>query len=82
MDQKTAGHLAKALAVACVRNRERSRRVRRHHLDLHPLSLLGPAAAEVFARVEDRAERVGEPGVGKEQVDEARPRDLRTLDLR
>ena len=69
-------------AVPRVRDRDRPGRVRRHHLDLHALAPLGPAAAELLARVEDRAERADEPGVDEEEIDEAGPCRLRALDLR
>ena len=67
-------------AVARVRDRERAGRVRRHHLHLDALRRRGAAAAVRVPGLEDRAERGREPVVGEEEVDEARPRDLRALD--
>ena len=49
-------------AVARGRDDDRAGRVRRDHLDLHALGLLGPAAAVVVA---DLAERVEEERVGR-----------------
>ena len=66
-------------AVPRGRDGERSRRVRRHHLDLDSLRRGGRCAAEFAA---DRRERIREPLVGEEEVDEAWAGDLRAFDVR
>jgi len=67
--------------VAARGDGDRPRRVRRHELHEDPLGRLGDAGAVRVAGVEDVGERVAHPGVGHEEVEEARTRDVDAGDL-
>ena len=74
------GHRIAVRPVACRGNRDRSRRVRRDHLDLHPLDLLCETRSVAIAHVEDLAQRVPVPDRRQPEVDEAGAGDLGALD--
>ena len=59
---------------------QRAGRVRRDHLDLHPLGGLHEAAAVPLPRLQDLAERLRVPGRPQEEVEEPRPGHLGPLD--
>ncbi len=66
--------------VPCRGDRDRPGRVRRDHLDLHPLGLVRETRSVAIARVEDLAQRFPVPGRREPEVDEARAGDLGALD--
>ena len=66
-------------SVPRVRDEQRPRRVRGHHLDLHALGSAGNPAATVG--IAHLAERTHEERVGEPEVDEPRPGDLGRLDV-
>ena len=66
--------------VSCVRDVDRTGRVRRDHLDLEALPRCGPARPVVAARGEHLRERVAVPLHSDPDVDEPGPGDLRPLD--
>ena len=68
-------------AVATVRDVQRAGRICGNHLDLHALHRRRASAGEAIALRKDAGERVDEPRVGEEEIDEAGPGDLRALDL-
>ncbi len=74
------GHRVAVRPIPCRGNSDRPRRVRRDHLDLHPLGLVRETRSVAIARVEDLAQRFPVPGRREPEVDEARARDLGALD--
>ena len=60
---------------------QRPGRVGRHELEQNPLGPLRPAGAEPRTRVEHGVQRPPVPVVGQHQVQEARPRDLGSVEL-
>ena len=68
--------------VAAARRGQRAGGVGGDELDVQPLGRLGPAAAPGVAGRQHLGRRVRVPGVGEEEVQEARPGDLDALDRR
>ena len=76
-----AGERVAQRGVAGMPDMERPRGVGAHELDLDPSSR-GFGAAVGLAEVGDRSQRVVQPRVGREDVEEPRPRHLHLLDQR
>ena len=68
-------------SVAAAGGDQRPGRVGRHELDQDPLRGIGPAGAEPLAGAEHRPQRPPQPGVGHEQVQEARARHLPAVEV-